>query len=387
MDKCGLTASDFAAYRRTLLTPGHRRMVNLDILDLSTGNHLRTLSAEVLDGQIIYDTTVGSGDVTRKATVVFADPLRTLGFEPDDPSGAPLHRSRMIRVTDSRYVDELQHWVSCHVHTGPIWDFERDGGEVTLTAHGMERQALGNLWETHHFPAKSKITDAIRALLAAAGDVNANVPDLDHTLPQPLSVHPMDTAWSHVKKLAGSLDRNAFYDGAGRFHLRPFSRRAAYRFHKAITSEVTVTRSSDGIINTVLVLGPKPDGPKKRVRAHAVLQGPLSPASLGRNGAPLHLVHKVEHDHLKTRAQAQAIANRLLKERAQTKTSIAFDSMPLPFLEEHDLVSVVDDAFGTAHLRMRQWTLPLGGGDAGGSDGQPMSVGTIKRTTKARLRK
>jgi hypothetical protein len=383
MDKCGLNHADFAAYRRMLVTPGARRMVNLDILDLGTGNHLRSLSPDVLDGQIIYDTTA---EVTRTASVVFADPKRTLGFEPDDPSAAPLHRSRMIRVTDSRYVDELNHWVSCHVFTGPIWDFERDGGQVTITAHGMERQALGQLWETHHFPKKSKVTDAIRALLAAVGDTGANVPDLAHTLPHDLTVHPMDSAWTHVKHLAASLDRNPFYDGAGRFHLRPFASRPVYHFRKSILDDVKVTRTADGIVNTVLVLGPNPKGPKRRPRAHAVLQGPLSPTNLGRNGVPLHLVHKVERHHLKTHAQAQKIADRLLKELAQTQTGITFDSMPLPFLEEHDMVSVSDDAFGTAHLRMRQWSLPLGSGDPGGSDGQPMTVGTIKRTTKARLR-
>jgi hypothetical protein len=62
--------------------------------------------------------------------------------------------------------------------------------------------------------------------------------------------------------------------------------------------------------------------------------------------------------------------------------------MPLPFLEEHDMVAVTDDAFGTAKMRMRQWSLPLEGGEASSgepSDGSPMTVGSIRRTTRAKL--
>jgi hypothetical protein len=63
--------------------------------------------------------------------------------------------------------------------------------------------------------------------------------------------------------------------------------------------------------------------------------------------------------------------------------------MPLPFLEELDMVGVVDDAFGKEKMRMRQWSLPLEGGEPSSdepSDGSPMTVGSIRRTSPAKRR-
>lgn len=385
MDKLGLSPSDFAAYRRVFTLPSAVRQIRLDVLDLGTGKHLRSLTPKVIDGSVTGDTT--TGDVSRILDTQFWDPGNNLGFDPGDPSAAPIHRSRLLRVWDCRLVEELDAWVNCPVFTGPVWDFDRTGSQIDVTAHGMEAQALGQLGQTYHAPAKKKLTDVIRDLLALVGDVNANVPDLPHTLPHALDLHDMDQAWLHIKKLAASLNRFPMYDGMGRFHLRPYSRRGVYRFHKTLASDVTVKRSTDSIINTVIVIGPKPHGPHKtRIRAKAVLTGPLSPANLGRNGVPLHLIKKVERDHLKSHAQAQAIADRILRDVAQTRTDLSWEAVPLPFLEERDRLAVVDDAFGTAHIRLRQWTLPLGGSDVGGTTGTNMTVGSKKMVRKVKLR-
>lgn len=379
MDKLGLTPADFAVYRRTMHEP-HARRIDLDILSLADGRHLRSLTPKFLDGQVTYDV---SGDVKRMLGLTFVDEKQGVGFEPDDPSAAPIHRSRVIKVHDSRFIPDLGDWISCGVFTGPIWDFSRTGPEVTITAHGMERQALGNLGQAHTFPAKSKVTDAIAWLLAAVGDVHANVPDLPKTLPHAVTVHPMSVAWPHIVHLAASLDRYVFYDGYGRFQIRPHHQRATYRFHKTLMDRVTVGRTTDGIINKVIIVGHKPKGLKKRPRGVAVLDGSLSPSDLNHNGAPLYLIHREVRRHVKTNADCQAIANRVLLEIAHVHTDVTFPVMPEPFHEELDMVSVVDAAFGTAHLRMKQWVLPLTPGDAGGSDGPVMTVGSTKRVTRA----
>lgn len=405
MDKAGLDPHDFGLAIDALTLP-HRRKIDLHVLDLADSTHLRSLSPKLLDGQIAYDITA---DVTRMLDIHFVDEDNKIGFEPEDPSDAPLHRSRLLRVVDSRYVETLGDWVEWDCFTGPIIDFERDGGDVNITAHGMEEQAFGAAWETIHCPKKSKITDGIRKLLAAAGDINAHVPDLPHTFPHDHVIHPLDSIWPHVRHMAASLDYYVFYDGAGHFQMRPFTQRHTYRFHKALLSTVTVKRQVDGFINTVVVLGPKPKGPKKhRIRAVATLEGSLSPDALSRHGVPFHAVqhedrdfqvtrkkkgkdgkvHKVTHElhHLKAQKKAQKIADRILLEHATTRTDLAFDAMPQPFHEEHDMVAVTDDAFGTAKMRMRQWSLPLEGGDAGGSEGSRMSVGSIRRTTRAKVK-
>jgi hypothetical protein len=406
--RAGLSHAEFGVAMKTLTLP-HERRFELHVLDLADGSHLRSLTQKTLDGQVAYDVTA---DVTRMLDIHFIDEKRRLGFEPDDPSDAPLHRSRLIRVHDCRYIPELTDWVEWPVFTGPIIDFDRTGADVNLTCHGMEEQAFGAAWQTMHFPKKSKLTTAIRQLLAAAGDVNANVPDLPRTFPKDHTIHPLDSIWPHVQNMARSLDHYAFYDGAGRFQMRPHNQRHVYRFDKALTSEVSVKRQTGGFINTVVVLGPKPHGPKKhRIRGVATLEGTLSPQALSRNGVAFHAVqhedrdfdvtvrrknkegkgfHKVTHvmHHLKGNRRAKQIADRILLEHATTRTDLAFDAMPLPFLEEYDMVGVTDDAFGTAKMRMRQWSLPLEGGEPGDtvpSEGSPMTVGSIKRTTRARL--
>jgi hypothetical protein len=217
MDRLGLHPHDFGMYLDTL-SQTHLRRIEIDVLDLNDGSHLRTLTPNVIDGQVACDVTA---DVTRMLDIHFLDDKNRIGFEPDDPSDAPLHRSRLIRVKDCRYVDGLGDWVEAPVFTGPIIDFQRDGGDVNLTCHGMEEQASGAVWETIHCPKKSKITNGIRKLLAAAGDVNAVVPDLPHTFPKDVVIHPLDPIWPHVQHMAASLDYYAFYDGAGRFRMRP----------------------------------------------------------------------------------------------------------------------------------------------------------------------
>lgn len=385
MDRVGLSPGDFAAYRR-VFTRDHQRQIRLDVLDLADGSHLRSLTPKVLDGQVDGDVTART---TRSADIRFYTTGSNLGFDPNDPSDAPVHRSRVIRVWDCRYVAELGDWVDAAVITGPVVDFDRTGPEVSVTVHGMEEQAYGQLWpHTYHAKAKSKVTDAIRDLLALAGDTNAQVPDLPHTLPHPLDLHPMETIWPHVKKLAASLDRVAMYDGHGRFNLRPHSGRGVYRFHATLMTSPRVQRGGDTVPpNVIVVLGPKPHGPhKKRIQRHAIIAGPLSPTGLQRHSVPLHLVEEHQHDHLKTGALAQKIANRIARERGVTRTDLSWEAVPVPFLEEHDRVVVVDDAFGSTHARLRQWTLPLGGSDTGGTTGPNMTIGTNRRVTKVRLR-
>jgi hypothetical protein len=387
MDHLGLDRHDLRTYHRGLLVP-HWRRVHVHLLELDTGKHISDLSARVLDGDVQFDVAgTVNGGVTRMLDLRLVDDQRgNLGFDPVDPSAAPIHRSRLLKVIDSRYIDALGGWVDCHVFAGPVWDFERDDAEILLTGHSMERQALGAIWDTMQWKAKkAKVTDIIRQLLAAVGDVNAAVPDLPHTIPHDLTLHPTDLAWPHIHHLAASVDHYVFYDGHPRFCMRAHQQRPVYHFHEALLGRIKPSRGSIEH-NTWLVLGPNPHGPKPRPRGVAFLKGPNSPAGLARNGVPHHLVDKQERKHEKTDQQVQAIADRLAHEHGTTRTEMTFDAMPIPNLQEFDMISAHDDRLGHRRMRMRQWNIPLGGGDVGGSEGPPMTVGTNRRTVKARIR-
>lgn len=373
MLRLGLTAAELRIYNRTLVDT-HERRIEVQVLDLE-GKVLRSLTPKVLDGQVVIDVTQSP---TRVLTLTFLDPSRSLAFEPDSPGDAPLHRKRMVRVIDSRRIPDLNQWVDCPVFTGPMWDFERNGAEVTIVAHGKERQAMGQKWITKNFAKKSRKTTMIRTTLSLTGERWLSIPDLRYTFPKRLTVWRMDQPWVKAMRVAKSMNRHLFYDGRGWARLRPYPTRPIYTFYRALLAEPKVRRDVEGLRNVAWVVGGKPKGQKKRVQAIASLPArhPNSPTSLGRNGAPLRLVEKVSNPHVKSRAEAQRRAIRIRDDRARLITEFAFDSMPIPHLEEQDMVAVRSDD-GVVLVRMRQWTIPLG------PDASPMTVGTLRRTTKA----
>lgn len=378
MMRLGLSAADLRAYNRALYAPVIERRIEVRVMNLE-GHVLRSLTPKVLDGQVIIDVTQTP---TRILNLTFLDPSRSLAFEPDSPAEAPLHRSRMVQVIDSRRVAELDRWVDCEVFTGPMWNFERNGAVVTITAHGKERQALGQKWVTKGFAKKSKKTTMIRTLLSLTGEAWLSIPDLRYTFPNRISVHRMDVPWEKVKRVARSMNRHLFYDGRGWARLRPYPTKPCFTFYKTLLAEPEVRRDVEGLINQVWVVGGKPKGQKKRVQAMARLphRHPLSPESLGRNGKPLYLVEKVVNPHIKTIAEAKRRAIRIRDDRARITTEFSFESLPVPHLEEQDMVALKAEE-GRLLVRMRQWTIPLG------PDAQPMTVGTLRRTTRARRRR
>lgn len=376
MLRLGLTAAELRAYNRGLVQT-HERRIEVQVMNLE-GHVLRSLTPKVLDGQVVIDVTQTP---TRILTLTFLDPSRSLAFEPDSPSDAPLHRSRMVRVVDSRKVPELDDWVDCPVFTGPLWNFQRNGAEVTITAHGKERQSMGAKWTIRNFAKKSRKTTMIRTLLTLTGERWLSIPNLRYTFPNRLTVARMDQPWAKVRRVARSMNRHLFYDGRGWARLRPYPTKPVYTFYRALLSEPEIRRDIEGLVNIVWVVGGKPKGQKKRVQAVARLprRHPLSPESLGRNDAPLYLPEKVTNPHIKTIAEAKRRAVRIRDDRARVTTEFSFESLPIPHLEEQDMVAVQSDD-GRLLVRMRQWTIPLG------PDAQPMTVGTLRRTTRARRR-
>jgi hypothetical protein len=378
VDRLGLNHDDLRTYQKALGYT-HERRIEVRILDLDM-NHLRSLTPVVVDGQVTIDV---SADVSRILTLSFLDPNRALAFEPDTP-GPALWRNRLIRVIYSVRVPELGDWVDCPVFTGPVWDFNRQGALVNITAHGMERLALGQAWSAKHY-AKGKLrTDAIKDIMSRyAGDNCHAVPDLDYKLPKEFTVAKMSTPWSKAQHLAHSMNRYLFYDGRGTLHLRHHNDRPLFTFDSELLTQPSFARSREPIINTVEVIGAKPKGKKRRVRAVAVAKGWMSPSTLGRSGAQLRLVQQIQNDHLRSHKEAQDVADRRIKHHMQQRVDITFDSLPVPHLEEHDRVRVGSTDVGPVALRMHTWTIPLGSNEG---QGAAMTVGSKRRTTSPRMR-
>lgn len=376
----GLTHEGWKAYIRAL-SHTHRRRITLEVLDLD-GNPITTMAPMILDGQVVVDATAADDQPTRILTLSFLDPKRRIAFEPDQVGDTPLHRRRMLRVTYSIRVPELQRWVGCRVFTGPLWDFDRTGAIVNLTAHGKEKQALGNIWTQLHFPAKTRKTTIIRRLLVATGETRMSIPDAKTTTPKRFTVLRMDKPWVKARHVAKSMDRRLFYDGRGIAFLRVHTSRPVFTFAPRMQlSDVTVDRDPEGIFNVFLFTGGKPKGAKRKVRSKAYALPKwhsLSPWALRRNDKPFRLVDVEENDQVKTVAEANRRARRRRDDATRTSVTASVDVLPVPFLDEGDLVRVPTDR-GVFLIRASKWTLPLS------TEGSPaMTLGAIRRTTPGR---
>lgn len=379
MQRLGLTADELRAYHRTLCT-SHERRVRLEVQTLS-GQVLRSQRIKVIDGGITVDV---DAEVSRVLSMTFVDDTQTLVFENQNPSGIPLHRSSRVEVHYEVLVPELDRWVDCVPFSGPIWDLRRSGAEVTLVAHGMDRQGLGNQWQPRTYPKKSRKTKAIRGILADIGFTDMVVPDLGATLPKRLHLLRLDQPLPKAKRLAKSLDRHLFIDSRGIPVVRVIPNRPVFTFDATnMLAPPSIRRDADGIKNVAEVIGGKPKGAKNRVRAEAFLrpEHDLSAQALAFNGQPLHLVVREENAQLKTRVDCQRRVRRLRDDLLRLPIEYGLETVVIPHLDELDLVRVVTDE-GPYLVRMKQWNIPLAGSAAGGSEGTGMSVGSLRRAAR-----
>jgi len=377
MDRLHLSHAELLAYHRAIRWT-HERRITISVLDLEH-KLISTLTPRFISGELTVDTT---RDVSRIVTMSFLDPSRSIRFEPDGPSGLPVNRKRMLQVTYSVRVPELERWVDCVVFTGPVWDFERAGAQVNLTAHGKERLMLDQAGKHRVFPRKVAKTHILRQLFADAGETHLSIPDLPVTTPERVTVGRMDSRWLKGQPIAGSMSRDLFYNGAGTAVLRRRSERPVFTFDaRTMMSDVTIGRDDpENLRNTWEVTGADPKGPKPKIRVVLDLpdKHPMSSKSLGRNGERSYLIDTYENTHFKHKAEAHKRAAKMRDDGQRLLTHYTFDSLPIAHLEENDLVRVVSDE-GTYLVRMSQWTLPFD------LDGSPaMTVGALRRTTGRR---
>ena len=187
-----------------------------------------------------------------------------------------------MQVIDSRFVPALDDWVEEHVFRGPIWDFSREGPVVHLVAEGGEKNASGSIRHPDEWPARSKATDVISALLRRAGAEASDlrIPKLKATLPrtvtvgvkvgkppkdgkkdnrktvQRLKVKNEDTYWHEAEQIADSIDKDLYADNHGKLVLTGKKARPEFR------------------IEAVVAAGPGDGEARRRRRAHQPVARP-----------------------------------------------------------------------------------------------------------------
>ncbi len=341
---------------------------------------LHELTDRVISGSVDVDA---SEPIDRTLTLELADADKAFHFVPQGPNEFSLYADNQIRVKRGVYVTALGRWVDVPVFSGPIETVEPSGPVVSVTALGKEHLGLepAMAWKPQHIPKGHKVTDAIHDILFEGGERRFDIPSLDLKTKKRVSLGRTSERWKVAQKLAGTIDRQLFYDGRGRVRLRPEPKHPLFTFYasskadddaKNVTSPPTFAYDISRIRNVVEVLGPEPEGHAERIRFVAMPNPahPLSPQSLGRHGEPRYLVERVEMDHIHRTEQARKTAERKLEDLLRAEVEVTFDAVPVLSLEPGDMVALNNDG-NVLHFRLTRFSIPLIVGS--------MAVGYTKR--------
>jgi hypothetical protein len=382
-----LGGAQLAAYQRALV---HSHQVACRVELLNSDEKVR---AEILQATDRFDLGVTGGQVdvdatqkdqpTRSATVTILDPKRKLHLEPDNAADWGIFAGDMLRIWRGDYVDELGGWAWCPVITGPISGFTRDHPECTITVVGKEALALDPYVTLSAVTANrgTRFTTAIKRVLEYTGERRYQFPELGSTLTHHLNVPRLSQGWVVAQHLADVADRQLFYDGRGYLRLRAQSINPIYTFKTggggALLQAPALTYDFTSFRNTADISGGKPKKAKHKVHVIETVSppNPLSPGALARNDAPKHAVIAIDNAQILRTAKAVELGKRAIGGSLVLSTDPSqstFDSLPIPHLEEFDLVTVATDQ-GHIQIRMKQWTVPLD------SDSMPVGVRRLMR--------
>lgn len=391
MDYDALNRAQRRVYEETL-TGTHHREVELMLRRRRDGRPVCSLTNRFLGGTI-------QGDEDR-APVTFLDAdVLDDDHALDWAQGG--HRRFEVVITDSRFVPDLDDWVSRVTFTGMLWDFERTGPVVALTAEGPEIYAMGSVRNDEEsrgdWPARTLAHRVVRELLRAAGAQprDLRIPALKATLPRDvtvgvkrgrkggkkdreerrgpkrrvLRVDREATYWDTAEPIAEAIDRDLYGDGAGRFVLAPAPSRPTLEVTTSmLTSPVVEKPGVDGeATNTWVAVGADPKGPRDRVRAEVGLprRHPLSAWSMRWNGAPREVTERIENEQLRTNAAARKVVERRRARAMRERLEHEADLLAVTgWLRAGQLVTL-PVASGRASTRVRRWTIGLGPNDGG----------------------
>lgn len=342
----------------------------------------------ILEGTVQVDS---DAEITRQLQLRVLDPSGILYLDPNSPDRYALFADRFIAVDRQDWIESLSRWVSCPVFHGPVTRLDQDGTIIQIEASGKEILYLPPAlhWKTRTFKKGTKIRNVIISLLQDKGEQRIDIPHFDRALREPITLLGMEPAWPLIKKLAASVNRQAFYDGAGVFRMRPFPKRSLYTFRHGDNGDlITVpTKSYDfsTLRNVIRVRGPRPDNHDpaetetpgyhdRRIvwTAKAGAGDAASSVNMARNGTPRILAEVIENYNLKKQSDAKKQANDALDRALDLDATSNFDALPVPFLEEKDVVRVIAET-GSSTFRLDQFTIPLLASDT-------MSIGYLKRS-------
>jgi hypothetical protein len=389
----GLSKSDRKAFESALAS-SHRVRVRAAVHnhDEKRIGALDTPRPRVLDGAVQVDATA---DVTRSLELTLADPKGKLVFDPASPGQGGLFARYMISIEYGVFVEDLSDWIDVPVFWGPLTGYSHQGGIVSIEAQGKEALMLDPhlVVQGYKIDENTRVDDAIRKVARRAGERRFSLSNFPTRIkPHDLVVEPKEEPWRVIKggrekgrsilDYTGENPEQIFYNGRGRLTARRLQKETAWRFDgDLILTRPEITYDLLGFANYVVVQGGESKGSKRKARGVAQLpkKHPLSPYKLRRNGEPDSgkVPLFIDAPNLKTDEECEKRARQVLKQRSRIGVEAAFESLPVPHLEELDTVGVDTSGEGSVRFPLRQFTIPL-------VAGQSMSIGFNKRVRSRR---
>ncbi len=372
-----LSVSDHAALVATL-GQSHGIRVTHNVLDLN-GRTLSSIGNEVRGGavQCTLPETDSPGSVTRALTLEFHDPRGTMSFDSGSPSDGALYADRMIQTLYGISVPGVG-WVDVPIFVGPIIKFSRTSTFVTVECQGKEALARGAAWNAKTWKKNTRKTTIIREVMEAAGETRFDLPDLPDRISAHKSLGHADSRWEFATSMAESMDRQLYYSPDGILRMRPWPTVSSFTYRDGndglVQSQPVVDFDIEETKNAVRVTGAKPKGSKHAVIGVAVAPAshPLSPDKLApTSGGGLYLLDEVSNGKIRTKREADRVAETRLAQMLQQMVTVNFDSLMNPLAELGDWATLQTSDF-TMTFRQRAFTLPVTSHDL-------MSVGTTRR--------
>lgn len=358
----GLTAGEKIDYRNALVN-SHKTRTTVTLLEMdhTVVQTFNSGNLSILDGAVTIDE---SEHVSRALTLDILDPGKLAMAHIATPTDDTLWTNRMIQVSIDTYVPEMADWVLCPVFTGPITKLDPDGYIVHLEAHGKERllQPPHRYWRTHSFPRKHLIVNVMRRILNNMGEDDAQIdlPAATRIFQHHFNMLGVWSPWPVLKVLAEELDRQIYYDGAGMLRVRALPQATAYTFEygKELLTVPQVPFDFIPLRNIVQVRGKRPESGRRPIAQSTATGTNIAPHFLARNGHDRFMVHIAETDHIHKKSDAKDKSSDLLTTLGIEASDLEFESLPVPWLEEQDQVTVQSDIASFTY-RMRKWTIPL----------------------------
>lgn len=380
----GLSGSERAALMKTL-TRSHLVGTTCQVMS-NDMQYVNRFSPRVMSGQVNIDVDAAP---TRQASLTAYDPDGLVDVDFRD--GTP-RIDRMIRIYYNVFVDiDDIGWVQIPIFTGPVTVTKRDAdGLLTIEAVGKEEFARKPCGVTRTWKKGTNRANLIKALMRdLTGERSFNFPSsVSGRTAKDLNIKFGSHPWSHSRTQARALGMDLFYDGKGVLRLRKRAVRPSFVFKDGdggtLLTKPDVEESASELINTVIVTGAVPKGKKAPIKVRSQLPptDPHSSMALGRNGVRSYYFDQIDDDSIRSTNEAKKVAQRRLTQARIERKSVTFNSLPIPLLEENDIIRVVcGDVDET--VRLRQMSLALGHADVS-SIGYITDVRRVRRAPRGR---